>query len=504
MKKIKILELFRASLLFMLVAVFSSIGLVDFAEAQSWDYNPDLTVKERIGIGTDTPRPSDMLHLKRTNTSFPIVMEMDSNGYADSWRLGVPTDEVNFKIWSTGKYATPHLELAETEPISNYYAGGENKIQFYTDHGFSLTPALDDDLVIMFKNNKIKNNGVPTWFMVEPNGDPDQYRATGVRNHAAIALYARDSSLYPNDLEYLQFTFKHEGLVDPNPSYVIESRATGTGTVYPIDFRVGDTMPLTLAENGNVGIGTSDPQAALDVQGNVELNGKVSIGAAKNSFLALHVNQDAWMSGIQITNRWVGDGDSGLLIYEGGAGDRTSFFISDPGVNMSILPGWDDYSSNSAVIIGKLGFNDPGVRDYRLWVEGDTNVEGAIYVNETFHTSDKKFKKDIKGIDSALSKITNIKGVSYEWKTDEFKDRKFSKGTHFGVIGQDVEKILPNIVSENYKGEKSVAYTELIPILIEAMKEQQETITALSDEVKELKREVKLKGSMAMADGELH
>ena len=119
---------------------------------------------------------------------------------------------------------------------------------------------------------------------------------------------------------------------------------------------------------------------------------------------------------------------------------------------------------------------------YKLDVAGTVNASSGYS-----QVSDVKFKKDITAIESPLNKILNIKGVSYSFKTDEYKEMGFSEGTHYGVIGQEVEKVLPEVVKENPNGEKTVSYTELIPVLIEAVKEQQKVIEELKAEVRQLK-----------------
>jgi hypothetical protein len=83
-----------------------------------------------------------------------------------------------------------------------------------------------------------------------------------------------------------------------------------------------------------------------------------------------------------------------------------------------------------------------------------------------------------------------IQGVSYNWKRDEYENMNFPEGSRYGVVAQEIEKVLPEVVLENSKGEKSVAYKQLIPVLIEAIKEQQETISDLTNEVKELRSEM--------------
>jgi hypothetical protein len=60
--------------------------------------------------------------------------------------------------------------------------------------------------------------------------------------------------------------------------------------------------------------------------------------------------------------------------------------------------------------------------------------------------------------------------------------------------------VIPEVVIKGQNDKKKVAYMELIPVLIEAVKEQQQTISGLSEKINELERELKLKGSMAMVD----
>ncbi len=64
----------------------------------------------------------------------------------------------------------------------------------------------------------------------------------------------------------------------------------------------------------------------------------------------------------------------------------------------------------------------------------------------------------------------------------------FDKNLHFGLIAQDVEKIFPNLVSRDDKGYLSLNYTELIPVLINAVQEQNEKIKKLEELVSSLKK----------------
>ena len=81
-----------------------------------------------------------------------------------------------------------------------------------------------------------------------------------------------------------------------------------------------------------------------------------------------------------------------------------------------------------------------------------------------------------------------MQGVRFDWKKDEFKDKNFDSGRQVGLIAQDVEKVLPEIVKTDTAGYKSVAYDKLTAILVEALKEQQNEINELKAEINNLKK----------------
>jgi hypothetical protein len=101
-------------------------------------------------------------------------------------------------------------------------------------------------------------------------------------------------------------------------------------------------------------------------------------------------------------------------------------------------------------------------------------------------TSDARFKRNLLPIDSALGKVLSLNGLSFEWRVEEYKDKGFPEGRHYGVIAQEIEKVLPEVVKERPDGSKSVAYMEIIPVLIEAIKEQQKEIEQLNKKLSEL------------------
>ena len=105
------------------------------------------------------------------------------------------------------------------------------------------------------------------------------------------------------------------------------------------------------------------------------------------------------------------------------------------------------------------------------FVGGDLSVAGDVTANDYNSTSDESKKENIAEIDDALAKVLDLRGVTFDWKN--------GSGSSAGVIAQEVEKILPEIV-KGEAGDMTVQYNGIIALLIGAVKE-------LSAEVEMLK-----------------
>ena len=100
-----------------------------------------------------------------------------------------------------------------------------------------------------------------------------------------------------------------------------------------------------------------------------------------------------------------------------------------------------------------------------------------LYINGNFRAtgtsvaSDKRWKTDILPLRSALDKVSGLEGVTYQWKLDEFPDQGLKAGRQIGLIAQDVETVLPELVESDGDGYKSICYSKLTAVLVEAVKE---------------------------------
>ena len=113
-------------------------------------------------------------------------------------------------------------------------------------------------------------------------------------------------------------------------------------------------------------------------------------------------------------------------------------------------------------------------------------VTGALYATDNIVAySDARKKTNITTITSALSKVLNLRGVTYNKIQN---DKSVNEKTEIGVIAQEVEKVVPEVVTYAEDTDQyGVSYGNLTALLIEAVKEQQTTIDNLIIELKELK-----------------
>lgn len=104
---------------------------------------------------------------------------------------------------------------------------------------------------------------------------------------------------------------------------------------------------------------------------------------------------------------------------------------------------------------------------------------GNLSATQFTSLSDKSRKTNIKPIENPIQIVKNIEGVRYNWIDNN--------NPSIGVIAQDIEKVIPEVVNINSDGLKSVSYGNIVGVLIEAIKEQQKQIDDLVEQVNHLK-----------------
>ena len=198
--------------------------------------------------------------------------------------------------------------------------------------------------------------------------------------------------------------------------------------------------------------------------------------------------------------------------------ENNTGFINGPfGTNMSLFfdsmrkqaLGYDDsdpscvgyfkFHGDDLYVITGIGFCE----GERHQIRGHQSACCAIYSDETL-------KKNIEPLSSSLEKVMLLQGVSYDWKADDYPEMGFTKDRQIGFIAQDVEKVFPELVKTNNNGYKGVYYVKIVPILLEAMKEQQKEISELkkqqamfaelTEKIAQLEKALEKKGNKVSAE----
>jgi hypothetical protein len=196
----------------------------------------------------------------------------------------------------------------------------------------------------------------------------------------------------------------------------------------------------TIYAAGNVGIGTTNPSGAIHVNSTSNTLAIVDAPAAYTSQFRLYKDGALKWAMYSPAN------SSDLRFYD--TSDRITF---QSGGNVGI------------------GVTNPS---YRLELPNNANASGQGRANAWITYSDIRFKENITPITNALDKINNIQGVYFDWKQNGKHD--------IGFIAQEVEKVLPEVVSTDSLGIKSLDYARLTALLTQGIKEQQTQIASQS------------------------
>lgn len=244
---------------------------------------------------------------------------------------------------------------------------------------------------------------------------------------------------------------------------------------------IGRAKRLYIDNAGRLGFDDAHPDNLLDVEGDGTANGGVNgytevVGHFTNTgegHTAVSIDAEASLDPI-------------LYLAENGVAYWDLRTDSDNAQKLEMRYHGLGMRNDIHVVVdtlGRVGIGTTNPGSYKLY------VAGTAYSTGGWSSSDARLKTKIAPIDDALSKSLALRGVSFEWRRDEFPDKGLPEGRHYGLVAQEVEEVLPEVVKEGPEGDKAVAYTEIVPVLVEALKAQQAEIEDLKLQVKELRSE---------------
>ncbi|MEO1436639.1 MAG: tail fiber domain-containing protein, partial [Bacteroidota bacterium] len=312
---------------------------------------------------------------------------------------------------------------------------------------------------------------------------------------------------------------------------------------------------IRIHPNGNVGIGVIDPQARLDVNGEILMthstvdmgliteleNADPILNLAVNLFtpnvdanriggmfridsrvavddpLFQWINKPIGQTSATISNLlmtlddgtglsvnrtisakerlFIGEGAQGLTLATDPANFRIHLDVAGQGHSSdAIVIGDLSNGVNEVIMLGNVGIGTYNTTNkLNVGTQGDGTKALA---NEWDTWSDKRLKRDFEELPDPLEMLQAINGYYYFWTED-----KIDQTRQVGVIAQEIEAVLPEIVTNNSDGYKSVDYSKLVALLIEVNQAQEAKLTDQSEQLKQQQTEIdQLKAQVARID----
>ncbi|HLP86503.1 MAG TPA: tail fiber domain-containing protein, partial [Candidatus Paceibacterota bacterium] len=228
-------------------------------------------------------------------------------------------------------------------------------------------------------------------------------------------------------------------------------------TIYDKYFSNNTTS--TFLKSGNFGVGTTDPQAKIDVSGDGIIRVQKSVSA----------NPNRPTTGVGLEMEYAGSAD--IAIIRSYSRDTSAYKPL--------------YLNGSSVILnsdgsGNVGIGTNSVSAQKLVVAGNIRVgtgttgcvedaDGTLLTGTC--SSDERLKKNINPLGDVLDRLVQITPVTYNWRSDEFPERYLGDSLQTGLIAQEVEEQFPELVVTDSNGFKQITFQYLPFYMLQGIKE---------------------------------
>lgn len=381
--------------------------------------------------------------------------------HQDHWSMGSPTGGGNQHIDLNGNGSID-------QTITDLKPGGIYTISFYTSVHAKMTGGYCDLYVEVGTGGSLLSDGMALTVADKPWAQKT-YTFTADATSAPLRFYATHAGYFAGGalIDNIEITLQ----CDPDckdEDWVDVTTGRAPTSHFDQTYRIGNT-----------GIGTYTPTWNFKLTVD-NTNGTGSNNTSRNAIKAI-AKHDPCTFGYGVLVSTNADGGTKAVAVQGDGSDKAVTY----GNGMA-------WFSNRLTIGGAqpLDICEPELNGGPILV---INGEGTI--NGMNISSDQRFKKNIANLENTFDIVNRLNPVSYQYRHDEFAERNFSKTPTYGFIAQDLKEVLPNVVRKEKDGYYSVNYIAIIPVLTQAIKEQQATIKELENKVEALAEKASTKGS---------
>jgi hypothetical protein len=401
-----------------------------------------LVLKSGGNVGINTTDPSSALHVYSNGGSFKTDLDA-------TYHMGILNEYVSTYVTRT-KFGRP---------------GSTSNLEIYYDIAGSEEARITRNYTVAVLKF---NRGSTTDMIIDGGGN------VGIGTTSPTAkLQIEGNNIIVNT----------EGSAQAKLLYFRYSNGATINSDSYLTFGTGGSPAerMRIDSGGNIGIGTTGPGAKLDV-GYTSYNAnqrslyvRNTAGSINNNSYDTMVIQQDDVTSLRIVERNVGGTDQVMAISIGDGLARIAvtaqplqFMVNGSASGIS----YQGLSGTMALQIGTNGNIGIGTTStsYALDVSGTIRATADIIAY-----SDARVKENVNTITDALTKVTSLRGVSYTRNDSEDKSEKV------GVIAQEVLEILPQVVQQDAEGKYSVAYGNIVGVLIEAIKELNAKIDRLEN-----------------------